>query len=105
MRPCCTCEVEHQVYFIPAIKVPFLVRNIFKPVEVSHGSIVKKYIYPAKTAQRKIDQCLAVGRLIQFAGLQGNHRSTRGLNSINSSLCGFNLCIATDDQGALACEC
>jgi len=48
--------------------VPLLVRDVFEPVEVSHGGVVKERVDSAKSAHRKIESrlvdciCVATSR-------------------------------------------
>ena len=55
IRPRGARQVEHQVHFLTTIAVPLVICDVFEPVEVSHGGVVKQHVDSAKSAHRKID--------------------------------------------------
>jgi hypothetical protein len=96
---------KNQVYFFPQIAVPFLVGDVFEPVEVRHRSVVEQHIDPPVLAHGEIDQRLALGRFGQMARLKGDHRSALGANHFNRSFSRGDVHVATDDRRTLSSEC
>jgi hypothetical protein len=89
---------------LPTIAVPFLVRNVFEPVEVGHGGVVEEHVDSAEASHRKINQCPTVAWPAQITWLQGDHRSSRAANRLDGGFRSVDLQAAADDRAALTSE-